>query len=206
MCGASSEQSDTYNEQAAFYKEATQQQAEAWAQDQDILKTLQSTYTPIFASGPSQEGFSPAEKAAYQTQITEGTAQSYAQASQAVNEKLATLGGGQLALPNGATAQIQAQVAQSAAEKESQQRLQVTQADYNQGYQNWLQASQGLFGVNQSLNPVAYSGAATGAGTAAGTTANQIATENNSWMNAALGAAGAIGSGVVAENPHNIFG
>jgi hypothetical protein len=206
MCGASSQQTETYNEQQQFYQQAMEQQSEAWGQDQEILSAMKGVYGPIFAAGPSQEGFAPEEKAALNTQVTEGTAQSYKNASTAVNEKLATLGGGNLALPNGATAQIQAQVAEAAAQTESQQRSQITEADYNQGYQNWLQASTGLTGVSNALNPVAYSGAATSAGGQAANTANQIASENNSWINAALGAAGAIGTGVIGENPGGIFG
>jgi hypothetical protein len=205
MCGATAAQTELQTQQAAFYQEATNQQETAWGQDQDILSAMKSVYAPIFASGPSQEGFAPAEKAALNTEVTEGTASEYKNASTAVNDKLATLGGGDMALPNGATAQIQGQIAQSAAQTAAQQRTQITQANYNQGYQNWLTASQGLFGINQSLNPTSYSGAATSAGSAAGTTANQIATENNSWINAALGAAGAIGTGVIGENPKGIF-
>jgi len=206
MCGASQEQTDTYNEQQQFYQQAMKQQSEAWDADQEILKTLRAQYAPIFASGPSQEGMSTQEKAALYTSATENAASEFSKASTAVNEKLATLGGGNMALPNGATAQIQANVSQAAAAEASREKTQITQADYAKGYQNWLTAGQGLFGINQSLNPVAYSGAATGAGSATASTANQIAAESNSWINAAIGAAGDIGGAVIGENPGGIFG
>jgi hypothetical protein len=110
-----------------------------------------------------------------------------------------------VASPTGAQEQQQAELASSAANSEAQQKQQITQANYQQGYNEFSQAAQGLTSTAGLLNPTGYSGAATGAGNAAADTANQIASENNSWVNAALGAAGAIGTGVVAQNPGGIF-
>lgn len=198
MCGASSQQTQTYNEQQLFYQNAMQQQQEAWGQDQDILAQMRAVYAPIFQKGPSQEGFSPEEKATLNTQVTEGTAADYAQAAQAINQKLAAQGGGNIAIPSGASSAIQADVATSAAQQEASQRLGITQASYAQGYQNWLNAAAGMGNINSALNPVAYSGAATNAGNSAATTANEITQANNSWINAAIGAAGAIGGGMAS--------
>jgi hypothetical protein len=60
--------------------------------------------------------------------------------------------------------------------------------------------------VSGELNPTAYNNSATGAGDSASKTANDIAQAQNSWINAALGAAGVIGGAVVGENPKGIFG
>lgn len=206
MCGATSQQTTTYNEQQAFYQQAMQEQAAAYGEDQDILSQMQKVYSPIFTAGPSQEGFSPEEKAALQSGVTDTTAADYQQAQQAVGESMAAEGGGNIVIPNAAAASIKGQIATSAASQEAQQRNQITSADWQQGYQNWLNAASGMMGVSGQVNPLGYSEAATGAGSAAGTTANQIAQESNSWINAALGAAGAIGSGVIGENPGGIFG
>jgi len=175
-----------------------QQQQAAWGQEQEILNTMRATYAPIFSKGPSQEGFSPEEKAALNTQVTEGTAQSYADAAQAVNEQLAAQGGGNMVIPSGATDTIKAAMAQSAATNAANQRLGIKQASWQQGYQNWLNAAQGMTNAAGLINPVAYSGAATNAGSAASSTANEIAQANNSWINAAIGAAGAIGGGMAS--------
>jgi hypothetical protein len=155
-------------------------------------------YQPIFAAGPNQEGFTLQEKAALETQVTDATAKNYADASTAVNQKLATLGGGTMALPSGATAQIQAQIAQSAAQEQSAERLNITSQDYAQGYNKWLEAGQGMFGISNALNPAQYMSVANQGGSAASTTANDIATQSNAWINAAIGAAGAIGGGALS--------
>jgi len=205
MCGASDQQKDTYDEQQQFYQQMMEQQTQAWGEDQEVLAAIRGVSQPIFAAGPSQEGYSPEEKAAMETQVTEGTAQNYAKAARAVGDQLAAAGGGNLAIPNGAADQIKASVATSSAQEESREQSQITQNDWQQGYQNWLQAGQNMMGVAGQLNPVAYSGAATGAGSAASSTANQIAEESNSWINAAIGAAGAVGGGLIEANPKGIF-
>ena len=100
MCGASAQQTQIEQEQQQFYQHGIQQKSTAWAEDQDILQALQSQYGQIFAKGPSQEGFSPEEKAALNTQVTEGTAQNYTQAEQAIQSSQAAAGGGsEQALP-----------------------------------------------------------------------------------------------------------
>jgi hypothetical protein len=205
MCGASDQQTDTYNEQQQFFQQMMQQQTQAWGEDQEVLAAIRGVSQPIFAAGPSQEGYSPEEKAAMETQVTEGTAQNYAKVATALGDQMAAAGGGNLAIPNGAADQIKAGVATSAAQEESREQSQITQNDWQQGYQNWLQAGQNMMGVAGQLNPVAYSGAATGAGSAASSTANQIAEESNSWINAAIGAAGAVGGGLIEANPKGIF-
>jgi hypothetical protein len=104
-------------------------------------------------------------------------------------------GGGSEELPTGAQAEIKQQVANSAAATESGQETQITEANYNQGYQNWMNAGQGLESIAAGENPLGFENAETGSGSAAGTTEQQIAQEDNSWINAALGAAGTVGAG-----------
>jgi hypothetical protein len=193
MCGSTPQQSQIETQQQQFMSEAMQQQETSWSQDQDILAQMRAVYQPIFAAGPSQEGFSPEEKANLNTQVTDQTAQNYGQAAQAVGEQLAAQGGGNIAIPSGATATIKGQLASSAASQEASERLGITQGSYEQGYQNWLNAAQGMTNAAKMTDPVGFSGAATSAGGAAASTANQIATQQNSWINAAIGAAGNIG-------------
>jgi hypothetical protein len=203
MCGATGAQNQLETSQADFYNQATQQQDQVYGQDQELLGALKSAYAPILAGGPDQQGFSQGEVNNLNTEATEGTASNFNQADKALKESQAATG---VASPTGAQEQQQAELASSAANSEAQQKQQITQANYQQGYNEFSQAASGLTNTASLLNPAGYSGAATGAGEAAGNTANQIASENNSWVNAALGAAGAIGTGVVAENPGGIFG
>lgn len=195
MCGSTSAQGEIEQQQQQFQLESEQEQQAAYQQDQALLKQMQGVYAPIFAKGPDQEGFSPAMKADLNTQITEGTAANYAKAAEATNAQFAAEGGGNTLIPSGQQAQMKANVAQSAAQEMSSEQLQTTQANYQQGYNNWLQAGQGLFGVSGQLNPLGYGSQVNTAGENAASTANQIATQQNSWINAAIGAAGAIGGG-----------
>lgn len=207
MCGgASDQQKQLDQEQSDFYQEAMNQQTQVYGEDQQILNFMSNLYEPILAKGPNQQGFSQEENNALNTQATEGVAQNYKAASTAANEQAAALGGGDSYLPSGVTASMNAGIDEAAAGQRSSEQSQITQANYTQGYNQWLAAAEGLSGVSSQLSPTGYSGAATGAGTAASNTAAQIAQENNSWMNAALGAVGGIGSAVVNENPANIFG
>ena len=188
------------------YQQAQQMTAEQYANQQAIFKPMADQFQSIFKLGPNQEGFSGEEKNTLNAQAVAGTATNYAQASKAVGESLAAEGGGNELIGSGGAAQLKAEVAASAAQSESQQETQIKEADYNQGYQQWLQAGRGLDTIATGLNPLGYEVGATSAGGAAGTTANQIAEENNSWINAALGAAGAIGGAVVNQNPGGVFG
>ena len=206
MSGPTAAQTNLQNEQAAFYQQATQNANTTFGEDQQLLQQLQSIYDPILAKGPDQEGYSQDELNDLNAQAVEGTAENYQGAAKAVNENLAAQGGGNISLPNGGADQLKEEVAASSAQQESSEENQIKQADYAQGYNEFQTATGALEDVSGQLNPTAYEGAATSAGSAEGVTANQIATENNSWENAVLGAAGSIGSAVVSENPGGIFG
>jgi hypothetical protein len=206
MCGSTGQQNQLQQEQMDAYQQALQLTQEQYANQQAIFKPMAEQFQSIFALGPSQQGFSPAEEANLNVQAVAGTATNYSQAAKAVGESLAAEGGGNELITTGGAAQLKSEVAQSAAQSESQQLGQIKQANYQQGYNQWLNAGQGLEAIAAGENPLGYQSGATSAGGAAGTTANEIAQENNSWINAALGAAGAIGGAVVNQNPGDIFG
>lgn len=206
MCGATSAQEDLQSEQMAFYKTANEQSATTFAEDQAILKQMQDVYSPILAKGPNQKGFSDEERNNLDSQAIEGTADNYSKAARAVNESIAAEGGGNIPMPTGSQIALKEQVAEAAAREESRQQSEIINADYTAGRTQFNQASEALLSASHELNPTAYSNAATNAGSAASKTASDIAAANNSWVNAALGAAGSIGSAVVSENPGNIFG
>ena len=198
MCGATGAQTQLQDEQMQAYQQAQQMTAEQYADQQAVYAPLKAQFDKIFAAGPSAEGFSPEERNALNAQAVTGTANNYKQAATAVNEEIAGRGGGDEYAPSGAADEMKQEVANSAAQTESGQETQITEADYNQGYQEWQQAGSGLMSIAAGDNPVGYETAATGAGAAAGTTANQIAQEDNSWVNAAIGAVGEIGGGLAS--------
>lgn len=206
MCGATSEQKQLQAAQIDFYKESVKEAETAFGESQAMLTSIKSIYDPILAKGINQKGFSDEERTNLDTQIKEGTASNFQKASRAANEQMATLGGGNNPMPTGGQEQLKEEVANAAATEESRQQSQVITADYAQGRENFVQATNAELAASAQLNPVNFNEAATGAGSAAEKTASDIAAADSSWVNAALGAVGSIGSAVVAENPHGIFG
>lgn len=206
MSGPSSEQLHLQDEQMQFYKMGTEHAQTVFAEDQSLLKQMQDVYSPIFAKGPNQEGFSAPEKANLESQAIEGTAKNYSQAARAVGTQIASRGGGDITMPSGGEMQLKEEVAAAAAGEQSREEEQITQADYEQGYREFSQAGEGLSKVSSQLDPTAYESAATSAGSAAEKTASDINAEQNSWMAPVMGAVGAIGGAVVGENPGGIFG
>jgi hypothetical protein len=205
MCGATGAQYQLQQEQIDAYQEAQNLMQEQYANQQAIWSQMSPMFEKIFALGPSQEGFSAAETNTLNAQAVEGTAENYEQAAKATNEQEAAVGGGNAYMPSGGAAQLKEEVATSAAQSESQQETQIKEADYQQGYQEWLNAGEGLQAIAAGENPLGYEQGATSAGGAASETANQIASEQNSWINAALGAAGGVASSVISENPGGVF-
>jgi len=206
MCGATSAQEQLQTEQTAFYAQATQEAATTFSEQQAVLAQMQAIYDPILAKGPNQKGFSTEEENDLNAQAVEGTARNYKQAATAVNEQLGAEGGGNIPLTTGAQTQLKSETAAAAAQQESSEQSQIEQADYAQGYSEFQGATSALENVSGQYNPTAFESNATTAGSAASTTANEIAQENNSWVNAAIGAAGSIGGDVVDQNPGEIFG
>lgn len=199
MCGATDAQNQIQQEQMSQYQQAQQMTAEEYANQQAIYAPLATQFQKIFAAGPNQEGFSQGELDTLNSQAVTGTAQNYSQAAKAVNEELAGEGGGNEYAPSGAADEIRQEVANSAAQTESDQETQIKEADYQQGYSEYQEAGEGLMSIAAGENPLGYENAATGAGTAAANTANQIAQEDNSWINAAIGAAGSLGGAAIAK-------
>jgi hypothetical protein len=178
--GPSQAQQSLAATQQQFYNTMTQNYAQNFAGQQNILNTLKGAWAPILAAGPGQYGFTPAEDAAMRSAATQGTAANYAAASRAVNANLAAKGGDAF-LPSGAATQVNSQVAQAAASQQSSENLGITQAGYAQGLSNFNNASKVMGGVADTLNPAGYlSGTNT-----AGSDAYTSAYENQQMANAA---------------------
>ncbi len=199
MCGATQAQTNLQDAQTAFYTQATQMAQQQYGEQQSIYLPMKAQFDSIFQKGPNQQGFSASELGNLNSQAVEGTATNYAGAAKAVNDQLASQGGGSDPLPSGAQAEMKQEVANTAAASESQQESTIKSADYTQGYNEWAAAANGLSGIATGTNPVGYMNAATNAGSAASTTANNIATQANSGWNAAIGAVGAIGAGAATK-------
>lgn len=162
---------------------------------------LMDAYSPIVSAGPNQQGFSPGELSNLNSQAVTQSGVAARNASTAVKEAQAAVGGGNVALPGGAAIGTNLSVANSASQNEANELNQINEANYQTGRQNFFQAAEGLQQAPSVFNPATSAGeAATNSGTAAANTANQIAQENNSWVTAVTGALGGIaGSAIQGE-------
>jgi hypothetical protein len=190
MCGSSGAQQKLSAQQAAFFGELQQSYGTEFAGQQQILNTLTNALTPILQAGPGQQGFSPQEAAAINTQIGQGVGANYAKASQALNTQLAARGGGNEALPTGASGQLNEALASQAAQTMSGEQLQATEQNYQQGLTNFWNAQGALGGTANIFNPASFAGQTTGAGNAAFGSATQMYNQGNAWIGALGGALG----------------
>ena len=84
MCGASGQQKDIEAQQAAFYKQLTQEYGITFGESQGILKSLTAAFEPILKAGPNQQGFSAEELANLNSQAVTGIGRNYAKAGAAL--------------------------------------------------------------------------------------------------------------------------
>jgi hypothetical protein len=190
MSGPTAQQTELGDAQLAAYQQAAQMTQTQYENQQAIYAPMVSQFSSIFAKGPNQEGFSTEEENQLNSQAVEGTAENYQNAARATGEKEAAEGGGDIPLTQPQQLQQQEGLATSAAQEESRQEQQIQQADYGQGLQDWEQAGQGLQAIAAGESPLGYESNETGAGSAAEATEGAIASEDDSWINAAIGAAG----------------
>jgi hypothetical protein len=193
MCGASAQQNELSAEETQAYKDAEARTAQQYSAQQAIYAPLSAQFKSIFAKGPNQHGFSTAESQDLNATAVEGTAENYSQAAKAVGEHAAAEGGGTNPLPSGAQEQLKEEVANSAAQQESSEEEHIKEADYAAGKNMWTASAAGLEGIATGQDPLGYEAAATNSGNSANSEANAIQEANNSWINAAIGAAGSIG-------------
>jgi hypothetical protein len=197
MSGPTAQQTQLGDAQLAAYTQAATLTQQQYANQQAIFGPMVQQFSSIFAKGPGQKGFSDEEDADLNAQAEEGTAENYGSAARAVGETTAARGGGTNPLPAGADAATQSGIATSAAQEESRQESQIESADYAQGYNEWENAGTGLEAIATGENPLGYESNETSSGSAASTTAATIASEDDSWINAALGAGGALGGAAI---------
>lgn len=127
------------------------------------MQNLNNILTPIAEQGPTQQGFGGSELSALNTEATQGVGQNYAKASQVLNNTLASQGGGNEFLPNGAQAALKGNLAASAANQSSNAQLGITTANYATGRQNWQNATAGLNALAGQYNPAQFGGLASNA-------------------------------------------
>lgn len=207
MCGGpSSAQTEMQQEEAAFYQTQIQAYNNAYKNFSELQDVLQQQFAPILAAGPGQFGYTPAETNALRTESTEGTAQNFATAQRALQQRIAAQGGGTSNITSGGAQQLQEELSSATAAEQSRENLGITTSGYDLGRQMWQGAVSGTEQLASGWNPNAFSQSTVSAGAAAASEANTIAQQQNAMWGSVLGALGGVASSTIEANPHNVFG
>jgi hypothetical protein len=195
MCGASSAQTASANQASALSMQMADQATTEFGASSAIFTALQSSYAPIVAAGPSQQGFSAQEASNLNSEAITQTGTEYKNEKEALGNAQAAQGGGNTALPSGTTTAADEQLAANAGNQTASELGQITQANYAQGNANYNAATTGMENLSNVYNSAnSAGGVATGASQNAGTQQNAVSSANNSWMSLVSGALGDITS------------
>jgi len=190
--GATAEQKQLEAQQAAFYSQLTSLFQQQFSKQSQILDFLKTAMEPLISN---PQGFTPAEKAAMQTQASQQNTADFQNAQRLLQQRAFALG--DRTIPQGATSQGLASIAAAGAANEANAQQQITLADANLARTNFFNAASVLGGNAAMLNPLGYANSATDAGQAAFNSATTIQQENSSnFLNSLLG--GLSGMGVSA--------
>ena len=145
--GASAAQNSLAASQTNFYNQLSGDYSQQFANQNNILNTLQNTFNPTVAAGPNQYGFNAAETNNLNSSVINNTATQYANASRALGQQQGAQGGGNTLLPSGVASGQQAALAAGAANQTATGLTGVQQAGYQQGLNNYNNATGALSGV-----------------------------------------------------------
>ncbi len=144
MCGTHGAENAAAAQQTAFTNTLISEGAQVFGQDNAVFNQLVGAYSPIVKAGPSQEGYSAAEDNAQKAAIIQNAATGYRNAAAATKSGVAGFGGGNTVMTSGTGLNANVGIANEWAGKQATALNQETQANWSQGHQNWLQATQGL--------------------------------------------------------------
>jgi hypothetical protein len=205
MCGSTGAQQQVQSSQINFMNQLQSQAGSVFGDASNVFQSLMSTFSPIVAAGPNQQGFSPALLSSLNSQAITQTGQAYKNAAAAVGNAESAINGGNTNLPGGSQIATEDYLASAGANQTANELMGITQANYAAGRQNYENAVSGLEGATNVFNPAtSAANAATSAGTAASNTANQIAQEQNSWVGAVTGLAGSLGGAALGGLMNNM--
>jgi len=137
MCGPTSAQQNLQGSEQQFMQELQQNYATNFRDQQQVLNHLNSVLSPIVQAGPNQTGFSPSERAAFNTQAINTTGAASAMAQRRIANETAGRGEGGNLGEAGNVAALKANAASAAAGQLSSEELGITEADYATGRSNF---------------------------------------------------------------------
>ena len=157
MCGPSGAEKNLAGNEQAFASTLQNSFSSRFANQSDILNGLNSALSPILEAGVGQQGFTPAELAARNTQAINTTAGNYRNAQQAIGTRMSGRGGGgSSGLVSGVDQQIKANLASQAAGTLSNQENQITAENYATGRNNFFNATAGMNALAGLENPQSF--------------------------------------------------
>jgi|ERR1700689_526969 len=191
MCGATSQMKDIAASQQQNYNTMTNEASQVFGQSSQIFNDLQSSFAPILAAGPGQQGFTPAELSNLQSQAVTQGGIATRNAQQAAGEQAAAQGGGTTVLPSGAELGMNANIAEAGASNTANALSNINLQSDQLGQQNWMNAAGVLAGAPNVFNAATgEENAATGSGNTASQSAGNVGQVNSEYFGASLGAAG----------------
>lgn len=177
MCGPSGPSDVMKNEGAAsdsFSRLLSSNYQTEFANQQNILDSINHSLSPTIAAGPSQQGFSAGELAALNTGAINNNAAASRNAIQAGANALAGRGGDS-GLQSGVDKQIMSTIRSQSAGNLANQQTGIVKANYDQGNANYQRAVSGEQALAGLYDPTAYANS--------GLNANKQAFDQNNTIN-----------------------
>jgi hypothetical protein len=203
--GPSSQQQGLANNESSLAGQMSNAFTQQFGAQSSILQNLNNQLTPVANLGPNQQGYSPQELAAMNTQAINNSGAAARNAQQSVAGTLAGQGGGGgNGLVSGIQQQIQGTIASSAANNLASTQNQITQQNYNVGRQNFENAVSGEQNLARAYNPEAFGNLASSTNQSALQDANQIAQEKQAAAFAPLSLAAKLGGDVLTGGMGNL--
>jgi hypothetical protein len=156
ICGPSGAEKSISGQTAAFGSTLQNDFNVRLKGQSDILDSINRALSPIVDAGESQQGFSPEELAAKNTEALNSTGANYSNAARAVQGQLAGRGGDS-GLESGIDQQIRGTLAGEAAGELSKEQLGITDENFATGRKNFLNALSGESVLAKEFDPAQYS-------------------------------------------------
>jgi len=171
-----------------------------FSEAQGIFTNLNGNLESIISGGPSQQGMSPAELAARNSQALSNAAASNKNIQAAIGEARDT-GGATPGVESGVTQAVRGDYMAKVENNLSNQEADITNKNYELGRENYKMAVQADMALPAAtMNPVtAAAGVANEANKITGDQASEIQKSKTSWMGLAGGLASSVSQGIAAS-------
>ena len=182
-CDPTGAQKSALGADSSFRKTLTGSYNTDFSESQGLFNELHGGLTAIEAKGPSQEGMSPAEKAAENSQALNSAAAANKNVQAAIGAK-AGMSNANPGVESGVTEAVRAGAATQVASNLANKQSQIVERSYDIGRENYNTATKELEALpSATMSPVTQAGeAAVGSEKVENEQANTNAAASSSWM------------------------